>query len=169
MPELGSIGIAERRLSEFLASVGGSVRATKRSTHCGPDLVLKAVVRGKPITIIAEFESRLASAAVSRDFKYALTMFSGAARVAPAVRYNFTTFYYSGVLDDLIKELEIKPVPTGANVWVFEPIDEGVYYGLQERDGIPVVSNVQLYLDLINFKGRGEEQAAEIREQALGF
>jgi len=32
-----------------------------------------------------------------------------------------------------------------------------------KRRGRAVVSNVQLYLDLINFKGRGEEQAAAIR------
>ena len=118
---------------------------------------------------LGELEKRLARAAVSRGFKYALTMFSGAARIAPAVRYNFTSFYLSSALDDFAKDLEIKPVPTGANVWVFQPRDEGVYYGLQECDGISLVSNVQLYLDLINFQGRGEEQAAAIREQTLGF
>ena len=116
-----------------------------------------------------ELESRLASAAGSRGFKYALTMFSGAARIAPAVRYNFASFYYLGRPEELVKELEIKPVPTGANVWVFKPADEGVYYGLQKREGMAIVSNVQLYLDLINFKGRGEEQAAAIREQSLGY
>lgn len=117
----------------------------------------------------SELENRLAQAARSRPFRYALTMFSGASKIVPFVRYNFASFYYSGRPDELVKEIEIKPVASGANVWVFEPADEGVYYGLQERDGMAIASSLQLYLDLVNFKGRGEEQAAAIREQSLGF
>ena len=35
--------------------------------------------------------------------------------------------------------------------------DEGVLYGTREIEGAPVVSPVQLYLDLSRTKGRGEE------------
>jgi Transcriptional regulator, AbiEi antitoxin, Type IV TA system len=44
-----------------------------------------------------------------------------------------------------------------------------LYYGVQSVGDFSIVSNVQLYLDLINFKGRGEEQAAAIREQLLWY
>jgi hypothetical protein len=34
---------------------------------------------------------------------------------------------------------------------------------------LSVVANVQLYLDLVNYQGRGEEQATAIREQLLKY
>ncbi len=117
----------------------------------------------------AEIEKRVASFAASSGTPYQLTMFSGAAKVAPFVRYNFAAFYFSGSMRELERELAISPTTSGANVWVFRPFDEGVYYGMQKRDGISVASSVQLYLDLINYKGRGEEQATAIRERILRY
>jgi hypothetical protein len=96
-------------------------------------------------------------------------MFSGAARVAPFVRSNFGAFYFSGSTPELEQELQLKPTASGANVWVFLPYDEGVYYGEQTIETLSVVSNVQLYLDLVNYQGRGEEQATAIREQLLKY
>jgi len=43
------------------------------------------------------------------EVRYALTMFSGASKVAPFVRYNFASFYYSGSVDELAAELQLKP------------------------------------------------------------
>jgi len=117
----------------------------------------------------AEIEQRVAGFAASSGTPYQLTMFSGAARVAPFVRYNFAAFYFSGSMRELERELAISPTTSGANVWVFRPFDEGVYYGMQTRDGISIASSVQLYLDLINYKGRGEEQATAIRERILKY
>jgi hypothetical protein len=116
-----------------------------------------------------EIESRVAEFARSRSVAYALTMFSGAARVAPFVRYNFAASYFSGSMIELEQQLGIKQTTSGANVWVFRPFDDGVYYGLQNQDGLSVASNVQLYLDLINYRGRGEEQATAIRERLLRY
>lgn len=118
---------------------------------------------------LSDIEARLSEFARSRGTRYTLTMFSGAARVAPFVRYNFTAFYFSGSMPELQQQLELKPTSSGANVWVFRPYDEGVYYGMQTIETVSVVSNVQLYLDLINYQGRGEEQAAAIRERLLRY
>ena len=117
----------------------------------------------------AEIEKRVTSFAASTGTPYQLTMFSGAARVAPFVRYNFAAFYFSGSMRELERELAVSPTTSGANVWVFRPFDESVYYGMQTRDGVVIASNVQLYLDLINYKGRGEEQAKAIRERILRY
>jgi hypothetical protein len=114
-------------------------------------------------------EKRVASFAARGATPYQMTMFSGAARVAPFVRYNFAAFYFSGSMHELERSLGITATSSGANVWVFRPFDDGVYYGMQNREGISVASNVQLYLDLINFKGRGEEQAAALRERVLRY
>jgi hypothetical protein len=116
-----------------------------------------------------EIERRVAQFAGVRGTPYELTMFSGAARVAPFVRYNFAAFYFSGSMLELEQAIEIKPTSSGANVWVFRPFDDGVYYGIQNREGMSVASDVQLYLDLINYKGRGEEQATAIRERLLRY
>ncbi|MBI2524675.1 MAG: hypothetical protein HYV93_01715 [Candidatus Rokubacteria bacterium] len=59
------------------------------------------------------------------------------------------------------------PVPSGANFAQLVPFDEGVWYGTQQVDGDPVVSDVQLFLGLASFKGRGGEAATAILEQRL--
>jgi len=117
----------------------------------------------------SEIEKRIANFAGSRGTPYQLTMFSGATRVAAFVRYNFAAFYFSGSILEVEQELGISPTSSGANVWVFRPFDEGVYYGMQNREGMSIASNVQLYLDLFKYKGRGEEQATAIRERVLRY
>jgi hypothetical protein len=117
----------------------------------------------------AQVETRVSEFARNQARGYALTMFSGAARVAPFMRYNFSAFYFSGSMLELEQQLELKPTDSGANVWAFLPFDDGVYYGMQNVGGMQVVSNVQLYLDLINYKGRGEEQARPIRESLMKY
>jgi hypothetical protein len=116
-----------------------------------------------------EIEKRMATFGARTGAPYQMTMFSGAARIAPFVRYNFAAFYFSGSILELEEQLAVRPTSSGANLWVFRPFDDGVYYGMQNRDGISVASNVQLYLDLINFKGRGEEQATALRERLLRY
>ena len=64
---------------------------------------------------------------------------------------------------------ELKPVSTGPNVLMFIPYDEGVFYAAQKLKNRNIVSNIQLYLDLYNYKGRGKEQAEYLREKVIGF
>jgi hypothetical protein len=117
----------------------------------------------------SELEKQLGDAARARGWRYALTMFSGASKIEPFVRYNFASFYYSGPTEEVVRELMLKASPSGANVWILTPRDEGVYWGTQQAGELALVSNVQLYLDLVNFKGRGEEQATALREQKLRY
>jgi hypothetical protein len=99
--------------------------------------------------------------------RLAFTSFSGAARFAPAVRYQRVTAYVLGRRPALVKRIGLKPVPSGGNVTLIEPYDEGVFYGTRAIEGAPVVSPVQLFLDLMQIKGRGEEAASAILEQAI--
>jgi len=117
-----------------------------------------------------EFEDRLTQYISKRSKdRYAFTLFSGAALIAPFVRSKQNFFYYSGNLENLKKEFEIKPVSSGANIIILTPYDEGVYYGIQKVKEKNVVSNIQLYLDLYNYKGRGREQAEYLREKSIKF
>ena len=114
-----------------------------------------------------EIERRLATACRDGGIRYALTGFSAAARLAPIVRYQRVTAYVSGDFGGLVKTLGLKEVPSGANVTLLSPYDEGVFYGAANINGIRIVSSVQAYLDLIGFRGRGEEAATFLLEQVI--
>lgn len=111
---------------------------------------------------IPEIESSLAS-----QPGVALTSLAGAARLAPAVRYQRVTSYISGDVAAVADRAGLKPVATGANVTLLEPYDDGVFYSASMIEGLQVVSPVQLYLDLSQTKGRGEEAANAILEEVI--
>jgi hypothetical protein len=52
-------------------------------------------------------------------------------------------------------------------VTVLSPYDEGVLYGVRQVEQAPIVSPVQLYLDLRQTKGRGEEAAKAILDEVI--
>ena len=110
---------------------------------------------------IPEIEADLARLYSEKGIEYALTGFSGAARFAPAVRYNRAMAYVSIVLEDGVSLLNLKEVESGANVMLLGPYAEGVFYGTQMIEDIKIASPVQIYLDLKGYKGR-EEEAAEV-------
>ncbi|MGA2490672.1 MAG: type IV toxin-antitoxin system AbiEi family antitoxin [Anaerolineales bacterium] len=113
---------------------------------------------------VAECEYLLAEACKQVGIRYALTAFSGAARIAPVVRYQRAIAYVDGNLDALLVGLGWKRVESGENVSLLVPYDEGVFFDRREVDGIQVATPVQIYLDLMNYHGRGEEAAQAIRK-----
>jgi hypothetical protein len=105
----------------------------------------------------------------TKKVRYALTLFSGASKLAPFVRYSVVACYVIGDVEDLMQEVQLKPVESGANILLLSPYDLGVFYGLQEAQGYKIASTVQLYLDLYSYGGRGREQAEFVREKLLSF
>ena len=116
---------------------------------------------------MAEMEADLAKTCEGKGTAYALTGFSGAARYAPSVRYQRVMAYVSHDVESTAKILSLKEVTSGANVTLFTPYDEGVLYGTQQIDGICIASPVQIYLDLLGVKGRGEEAAKAILNEVI--
>ena len=116
---------------------------------------------------IAEMETELASTCEGERTTYALTGFSGAARYAPSVRYQRVMAYVSRDVERIAKILSLKEVASGANVTLFTPYDEGVLYGTRQIDGVCIASPVQVYLDLLGVKGRGEEAAKAILDEVI--
>ena len=98
---------------------------------------------------------------------YAFTGFSAAARLAPTVRYQRVMAYVDGDLTPVVTALSLKEVPSGANVTLLSPYDDGVFYGAAEVDGLRIASPVQVYLDLVGYRGRGEEAATFLLEQVI--
>lgn len=100
--------------------------------------------------------------------EYALTVLAGAQLVAPYVRPTTIHFYikHRNKVEDLIRQLNLRPTEKGGNVSMVLPYDEGVFYGTIKISGVNVVSEVQLYVDLFNYPARGEE-AAEVMLKTL--
>jgi hypothetical protein len=114
-----------------------------------------------------EIERKLAAACRDAAMPYAFTGFSAAARLAPMVRYQRVMAYISGDPTPVVTTLGLKEVPSGANVTLLSPYDDGVFYGTAEVGGLQMVAPVQVYLDLVGYRGRGEEAAAFVLEQVI--
>ncbi len=111
---------------------------------------------------LEEIEADMTKVAGNRPTRFALTGAAGAWHVSPMTRYNRTQVYWDGDNEEFATVLGLKPAEAGANVQVFAPRDEGVFFGLEILSGIPVVSALQLYLDLQRDPARGEEAAEHL-------
>lgn len=105
-----------------------------------------------------------------QDLRHALTLHVGAALVSPYVRpANIHVCVESRTVSLWQKLLNLKFTELGGNVFLVEPYDEGVFYKIQSRKGLPIVSNIQLYVDLYNYPARGREAAQHLRKEVIGF
>ena len=99
-----------------------------------------------------------------RDTEYAFTGLAGALLVAPFVRPTNVHVYVKTKedADKIAKYLHLLPVEESGNVKFSIPQSEGVFYGTRDVEGVNVVSDIQLYVDLLNYPARGEDAATEI-------
>ena len=116
---------------------------------------------------VGDIENVLAAYCNNRKITYALTGFSGAARLTPAVRYKKAMVYTTDLSEEAFSELSLKAVKSGGNLLLFNPYDDGVFYGSSKVNEIQVASEIQLYLDLQGFRGRGEEAAEVLYERIV--
>lgn len=117
---------------------------------------------------LREFEQELARVCETTGTRYALAMFSAASRVAPFVESPRAFAYVdSEVIETVVGQLGLKRVGTGPNAVLLRPYDEGVFYGLQGSSGLKMTSNIQTYLDLASYRGRGEEAAQVLLDQRI--
>jgi hypothetical protein len=116
------------------------------------------------------FIEKIRDIADQKNLEYALTLHAGAFLVAPYVRYTDVHVYIKPEEVNTWKDhLNLRPVESGGTVMLVEPYDEGVFWGVQKINGIKVVSNIQLYVDLFNYPARGREQAEFLREKKIRF
>lgn len=97
---------------------------------------------------------------------YAVTLGAAAQLILPAVR-STDVYIYVDKTETVKNALELESVEFGGNVYLITPKDDGILRSAQTIDGVKVVSNLQLYLDLYNYPQRGREQADAIREKIL--
>ena len=129
-----------------------------------PDIVKEYYTRYS----VQEFEQKLAEMGSKYAIEYAVTAFSGAVRYSPTVRYNKVHVYmYYQYLQKAIEVLGCKEVTSGANVSIIIPYDSCVMLNAETINQLKVVSPVQICLDLLALKGRGEEAATAIMEKVF--
>jgi len=95
---------------------------------------------------------------------YALTALAGAFLVSPYVRPRTVELYVEGDVEKVVGVLGLMPVEKDGNVRLVVPYDAGVFYGARVVDGLNVVSDVQLYVDLRNYPARGVEASMSLLE-----
>ncbi len=115
-----------------------------------------------------DIEKKLALMKKKSDIDYYLTGFSGGVRYAPVVRYNKVHVYIS---EEDIKEalafLECKQVSDGQNLIIYPITESCCIKDAHQENGFSVVSPVQIYLDCMQIKGRGEEMAEAVMRKEI--
>lgn len=102
--------------------------------------------------------------------EYALALQAGASLVAPYADFDVVDVYVHsiGAAVELASRLDAREVDRGANLRVSVPYYRvSAFFDMQEAAGLPVVSDLQLYLDLCDYPLRGREQAEHILERRL--
>jgi len=115
----------------------------------------------------SELEVKIKKDCKDLKVRYALTGLSGAFRLAPFVRYHRISLYLEDKADEFVKMMDLKSVTSGENVYIMKPLDNGVFYDLRSIGEMPVVSPIQLYLDLNVLGDRGKEAAEHIFNEVI--
>lgn len=103
------------------------------------------------------------------DIDAYLTGISGGVCYVPVVRYNKVYMYIAPEdIQEAIVYLDLKEVSSGSNV-IIMPLENASYIkDSRVIDKSMVVSSLQIYLDSMQIKGRGEEMAeAFLRKEIL--
>lgn len=66
--------------------------------------------------------------------------------------------------NEVLEGLGLRPVGDAGRVWFHLPADEGVFRETRTVQFLPLVSDAQIYIDLLNTGLRGPEQAQDLRE-----
>lgn len=97
-----------------------------------------------------------------------LTGLSGGVRYAPVVRYSKVHLYMAPEdIQEAVGYLGIKEVDSGANVVIFPLENDSYIKGCRIIKGDMVVSPLQVYLDSLQLRGRGEEMAEAVLKKEI--
>jgi hypothetical protein len=96
----------------------------------------------------------------------AFTRWVAASLRRPATETNLVTAYLLEMpgADFLRNALMARPVERNGNLQLVKPSDRGIFLAKQEVDGLPLVCDAQIWLDLQSAGNRAEEQARALWE-----
>lgn len=118
---------------------------------------------GSGIELARELSRQLGS----QKIKHALTGLPAAWLLDGFATFRVSTIYVDGDPREVAERLELRRNERGANVQIVCPEDDGVFWHGHEVDGVPVVSPMQVYLDLLALPERAREAAEHLRGEGL--
>ncbi|OHB76217.1 MAG: hypothetical protein A2Z34_01935 [Planctomycetes bacterium RBG_16_59_8] len=159
------LGYVSREGNEYRLAQGKELLHDWAKSHRfgSRDQIRRFVVLGDPATV----EARFCEVANRENVMYSLTLFSGAGRRAPFVRYAIAHAYVGGDIDAVVRGLDAKEVGDGGNLVLIAPRDQGVFFRRTLVKDAWIVSDIQIYVDLYNFEARGREQAQFLLQTRL--
>ncbi len=106
-----------------------------------------------------------------KDRAYALTLHTGANLLTSYVKMNHVYLYLDTAnwekdILSIRQRLDLKELVQGGNIHFIRPFYRTTAFdGKRMIEGYPVVSNLQLFLDLYHFQPRGREHAQFLQDQ----
>lgn len=125
-------------------------------------------IRCYTLDSIPLFEKKCSKAFREQSIQLCLSGFSGGVRYAPVVRYTKAHVWVAR--EDLSAFLDLtgcKRVDSGANVTVYIADSEEVFADCRMINQNSVASPVQVFLDCMQLKGRGEEMAEAVLSKEI--
>jgi len=120
-----------------------------------------------PIPDPDELAIRLSVGLKEEGVGYAFSRLAAARFVEPFAPARAVDIYVDREPSELGAALDLFPVDRGESVRLAKPSDPGVLQFTEERDGVTVVNPVQLFVDLINGRGREGDVAERLLENQL--
>jgi len=118
---------------------------------------------------IPEFEDRIHRIKADSGIDCHLTGFAGGVRYAPVVRYTKVHLLVrERDLNAFLQAAACKRVDSGANVQIHVLSSDEMLHDARNIKDQQVASPVQVYLDCMRLKGRGEEMAEAILAKEIG-
>jgi len=118
-------------------------------------------LEGDPVALAKNIRNRLAHG----GSHFAFTQWIGAWTRHPHTEPAIVSLYVPQLPAELLlHELGLRRVTEGGRVWFHIPNDEGVFREVRHANGLPIVSDAQLYIDLQGTGLRGPDQAQALRE-----
>jgi DNA-binding transcriptional regulator YhcF (GntR family) len=117
-----------------------------------------------------EIIARLRRVQIPARIQYALSLQAGSSLVSPYAVFDSVHIYVQNqkMIDYFREQLDLEEAQRGENVVLMLPYySHSVFYDRQKANGLWVVSDIQLYLDLYNHPIRGLEQAEHLYEKRL--
>jgi hypothetical protein len=115
-----------------------------------------------------ELVHKLEQAMTSRDIEHAFTGLASAWLRDEHARFRLVTVYAQPLpTSEVLEALRFREGSRGANVWFIEPNDSTLFNHVERVQGVPCVSVIQTYLDLLDLPERAEEAAEHLRERHL--
>jgi hypothetical protein len=112
-----------------------------------------------------ELAQRLQKWAESETVRLAFTQWSAAWTRHPYTEPAVCSAYIDRPLGAVaLDELGLRPVTDAGKLWLHNPDDEGLFTETQNRGGLTLVSDAQIYLDLQRTGLRGPDAASALRE-----